>query len=464
MFFNPKRKYKILNKKEIEKIHKISIKILKEIGIQIPDQRFLKFLSQRCNVDFNNKIVKFPEELIDEVIDSIKKTKRKIERPEKIEIKGSVGGSTPNIYDLEKGRRKPLLEDVEKAIRIGNQLDEVGNNGTLFIPMDCFPYHDLWGWACALTRSIKVSSAMILRKESLKPIIEMCEIAGREKPTYQCFISSPLRYPEDALDIAYEAINLGLRVNFGAPMVVLGATGPIDIVGTIALSNAEVISGWILNYLFNQPIYGYSGNPVSMDMRTGCGNYANPLTVIMNAAVPDLCRFYGLVPEGGHLGDTDAPCPGIKAAFERVFTSLISLIVNDTNKISFRIGVLGPAGSCGSLEQMVIDAEIVKTLNKFFQGIEVNKNRLNYDLIKQVGIGGSYIDKEDTVLKMRNILFFPEIFSYTIENIKVYFEIDNAKRKTDQLLKTEKFHPLPSDKEKEIIKIAQNVSKIKKEI
>ncbi|MCM8804353.1 MAG: trimethylamine methyltransferase family protein [Candidatus Omnitrophica bacterium] len=463
MFFNPKEEYKVLNKKEIEKIHHYSVKILSEIGVKIPDERFLKFLSSRCNVDFNNQIVKFPESLIEEVIESIRKEEKKIDIPEKIEIKGSVGGFTPNIYDFEKGRRKPTLEDVEKALRIGNQLDQVSNNSVLFIPMDCFPYHDLWAYAVALTRSIKPSSAPILKKESLKVIVEICDIAGRNRPMYQCFLSSPLRFPEYELDIAYEALKIGLRVNFGTPMTVLGATGPIDIAGTITLCNAETICGWILNYLFSQPIYGYGGNPVSMDMRTGCGNYANPLTVIMNSAIPDLCRFYGLIPEGGHLGDTDSPTPGIKAAVERLFTSLISLIVNDTKKVSFRIGVLGPAGSCGCLEQMVIDAEIVRILNKFFEGIEVDDEKINYKLIKEVGIGGSFLDKEDTILKMRQIMFFPKIFSFEIED-SLNFEIENAKKKTEELLKKEKFHPLTQDKEKEIFKIVKNFTKIDKEI
>lgn len=343
-------------------------------------------------------------------------------------------------------------------------MNEVGNNSVLFIPMDCFPYHDLWAWAVALTRSIKFSSAPILKKESLKIIAEICEIAGREKPTYLCFLSSPLRFPPYELDIAYKALNMGLRVNFGAPMTVLGATGPVDIAGTITLCNAETICGWILNYLFSQPIYGYSGNPVSIDMRTGCGNYANPLSVIMNAAIPDLCRFYGLIPEGGHLGDTDSPVPGIKASFERVFTSLISLIVNDTKKISFRIGVLGPAGSCGCLEQMVIDAEMVRILNKFFEGIEVNDETINYNLIKEVGIGGTFIDKDDTILKMREIMFFPEIFSFKLEKLSPFFEIENARRKTEELLKKEKFHKLSEEKEKEIFKIVSEFTKIKKEI
>lgn len=118
MFFNPKEEYKVLSKKEIEKIHYFSVKILSEIGVKIPDERFLKFLSSRCKVDYDNQIVKFPVDLIEEVIESIRKTERKAEITEKIEIKGSVGGFTPNIYDFEKGRRKPLLEDVEKALRM----------------------------------------------------------------------------------------------------------------------------------------------------------------------------------------------------------------------------------------------------------------------------------------------------------------------------------------------------------
>jgi len=470
MFFSLRKKYKLLSRKEIEKIHRTSLKILTTIGVRIPHKKILEFLSERCQVNFSTGVVKFPLNLIEEVLASIKRSFKKPVFPERLEIKGAVGGFTPAIWDPEKGRRPPSLADAEKALRIGNQLPQVAFNGLLFNPMDCLPYQDIWGWAISLTRSIKPSGCWLLTPDSLKVVYQMCCVAVGEKEFkrkplfgYACFLSSPLRYPEDALEMAWEAFQMGLPVNFGAPMTIPGGTGPIHLAGTLTLSNAETISGWVLNYLFQQPITRYDACPVVMDMRTGCGNYAHPQAVAMNAAVADISRFYGLLPEGGHLGDTDAPLPGIKAAWERVFTSLVSLMVNETGKISFRIGVLGPAGSCGCLEQMIIDAEIAEALNQFFRGIQVDEEKIAYPLIEKVGIGGNYLLLEETIKEMRKELYIPEILSLS-QNSTFGEELNRAREKLNALLKTPCFHPLAADKEKEIFSLAEKFTGMKKSV
>jgi len=58
-------------------------------------------------------------------------------------------------------------------------------------------------------------------------------------------------------------------------------------------------------------------------------------------------------------------------------------------------------GMTMSYEQLLIDAEIVRMINRVIQGIAVNKDTLALDLIKAVGAAGNYLGEKHTMKYMR---------------------------------------------------------------
>jgi trimethylamine--corrinoid protein Co-methyltransferase len=132
----------------------------------------------------------------------------------------------------------------------------------------------------------------------------------------------------------------------------------------------------------------------------------------MSLASRDIYRYLGLEmgPMGGvgHLTTSDACKPGIHAGIEKAYTAALNLLLGAAPYISHG-GMLGPGGLVGSIEQIVIDAEIVSMLDRLSQGFEVNDETLALDAIMEVGFDGTFMAHEHTAAHFRRELWLPRI-------------------------------------------------------
>jgi trimethylamine--corrinoid protein Co-methyltransferase len=62
-----------------------------------------------------------------------------------------------------------------------------------------------------------------------------------------------------------------------------------------------------------------------------------------------------------------------------------------------------------SYEQCVLDDEILGAAFRIVKGFEVNDETIALDLIKKVGIGGSYLGEDHTVENFRSLRWFPKL-------------------------------------------------------
>ena len=63
----------------------------------------------------------------------------------------------------------------------------------------------------------------------------------------------------------------------------------------------------------------------------------------------------------------------------------------------------------GSVEQIVIDAEIISMLDRLVAGMEVNDETLAFDLIMKMGFDGNYMEQPHTAQHFRRELYLPGI-------------------------------------------------------
>ncbi len=73
-------------------------------------------------------------------------------------------------------------------------------------------------------------------------------------------------------------------------------------------------------------------------------------------------------------------------------------------------GIVG-ADQGASLEQLIIDNEWLSYVNRILKGFEVNKETLALEVIKRVGVGGSFLGEQHTLRKMRGELWYPNLFN-----------------------------------------------------
>ena len=99
---------------------------------------------------------------------------------------------------------------------------------------------------------------------------------------------------------------------------------------------------------------------------------------------------------------TDAHIPDAQAGFEKVFTCF-TLALAGLNFVS-GMGLNGTENTL-SLEQLVIDDEIINYTKRMLEGITVTDEKISADLIMKVGPGGSFLAEPHTLQHFKEELW-----------------------------------------------------------
>jgi trimethylamine--corrinoid protein Co-methyltransferase len=86
-------------------------------------------------------------------------------------------------------------------------------------------------------------------------------------------------------------------------------------------------------------------------------------------------------------------------------------------------------GLVASFEKMVVDAEILQTMVKFLEGIEVNDDTLALDAIAEVGPGGHFFGAAHTLARYESAFYAPMVSDWrNYESWRQAGSLDTAKR------------------------------------
>ena len=467
-----------ISQAEMGEIHTAALEILAEVGIGLPHVGLLQRMADNgFPIDPVKQVVFFPAAKVEEAVarwrsrTSATQTDASLggepETTEQPTIIGGLSGSAAIALDVDSGLARPAtVADLEDSIRLSNQLAFVPWASSLFTPQDVPPRtEDLYILEAILRLSSKPGDFHALYAANMPHMLEMHEVAhGAEEARRhsalggRVFISSPLRYPPDALERAQMGLDLGFPPVFGAPMIVMGGTGPVTLAGSFALGTAEALSAAILTEICGgEP--DFEIQPISMDQRTGMGCYADPRTLLAACAKMDIAEYYGFPRASVHVG-LDASCPGIQAATERLFGTMLRLfLARGTPHV--RLGVLGPSGASASLVQAMIDVEVFYMLDAYLQGIQVDGERIALDVIKRVGIGGTYLLEDHTLEHFREEMWAPTLFRRARDRPGKVATDDVPERAREELrrkLAAPDPHPLTEDQERELKKIVRRAA------
>ena len=187
----------------------------------------------------------------------------------------------------------------------------------------------------------------------------------------------------------------------------MGATGPVTVAGTLALTTAEVLFGVVLTQLIKP------GAPVVLkpdtdvfDMRTTQCTYGSPEQNLGKVAMVQMAQFYNL-PVYGLGGGVEGKVPDAEAASEAMMSMLLNGLAGMT--LSQSLGTLS-WGLYGSPEMVVICDDLVHLIKRVLSGITINDDTLAMDVIREVGYGGSFLQHDHTLQHFRQELFFPNLF------------------------------------------------------
>jgi len=192
-------------------------------------------------------------------------------------------------------------------------------------------------------------------------------------------------------------------------MPLLGASTPVTLAGYLVMQTAEVLLCNAMNWALRGQLTGYASGPAMLDMRQMSAAQSGPEALLLFLASMDLQRYYGdPEPLFPYALSTEAKIPDIQAGIEKASSATLALLAG-SRLLSAGVGVLY-MGSGASLAQLVIDYELCRFLERMGRSFEVTKESIGLEMIKRIGIGGSFLSEPHTVRHMRQELFFPQVF------------------------------------------------------
>lgn len=465
-----------LTSDELYEIHCSSLEVLEKIGVRVDEPEALALLDKAgCEVDMERGLVKIPQYLVREAIHKTPNTVTLCGRSKKNDLKFGTGevharisGGVPYIVDIESGEhREGLKTDVSETARVADALDNIdGIMSPLVVPADVPTANiELHAVEQAFNSTSKHVLTEIWSKERIDDVIEMARmVAGGEKelrkrPIISCLTQpvSPLQHGELQTKILVGFAKAGLPLNVRAHPIT-GLSCPITIAAELVMTNAENLSSIVIAELSNPGtpvIYGAASS--TADMRSGL-NLAGAVEIgLLGTGVAQLARFYGL-PSTINSG-IDSPIPDAQAAIDRIMTMLPPILAG-IDDISI---CANESKSTFYYEQLIIDNEILSTIDRLLKGIEVSDDTLAVELINEVGPGGTFLSKRHTLEYYEREHLIPNIFSrvrrgdWEKAGAKVLRE--RARDKARRILKKHEPLPLESNVRRDLASFVKQASK-----
>jgi trimethylamine--corrinoid protein Co-methyltransferase len=469
--------FKFLSDEEVLEIHNTSLKMLSKLGVLVKHEKFLKMLKEAgADVDEGKQLVKLPVYLVEELVD--KAPSGYIMGGRKREYDLYVGdgkayvrsqGGCDHILDLDTGAiREANTNDVINATILQDALENIHWCASFLHPSDEPPMtRDLYQLMLMMENTVKHVVAQPYTTESFKYQVEMAKtIIGNEeefmkRPLISVFVgpTSPLEIDKHNCELIEIAAKNRIPIMpVSAPIA--GATGPVTLAGLAALAHAEIMMVTVLTQLVNPgaPIE-YTPRPNTMDMRTAQALWGAIEYALTSAIGVQLARLIKL-PVCVQCLSTDSKLPDAQACIEKAMQiTLAALMKPDTMTGAGGIDSVKTA----SLEQLVIDNEIIGIAKRIAKGVEVNEETIAYYVVERVKHGGHFLADKHTAKYYFEEHHIPKLFD---RNARGAWEAAGKKDLTiraretaKKILKEYERRPLDEDIRKDLRKIMDEARK-----
>jgi trimethylamine--corrinoid protein Co-methyltransferase len=415
--------YQPLTPAQIEEIHAASLSVLERTGIHVENER-ARAIYQQGGARVDGRRVYLTEEMVGRALEQVPArvllAGRDPEQDVVLEGKrvyAGTGGSPTWILDPGADTvRRATLQDLADLVRL---VDALAHCDFVVVPIhptdvpeDEVPINRFYASWSNTTKHVMGGVGSVAGARQVAEAAAL--IAGgaealRERPIVSAITSwmvSPLHLDTGVTEILIEWCERGLPVALSsAPMA--GSTAPVTLAGSLVQLNAEQLSGVVLTQLVRPGTPVLAGYiPGVADMRTG-GYLGGAIEFgMMQAGAAQLAHFYQ-VPIYCSGGMTDAKVPDAQAGYEKMATFMLAAMAG-CNYIHHAFGMVKNMNSA-SLEQAVIDNEIVGIAMRALRGIDVTEATLATEAIDRVGPGGHYLMDDHTVRFMRSELFYPPL-------------------------------------------------------
>ncbi len=419
---NPYRPVEILSLDQVEAIHRASLRILREIGVEVLGDRALDLLvAAGATVDRASRNARLEDGLTEELVGHApheftlhaRNPARDVVFGGRNLVFGAVGGPA-FVTDLDRGRRPGNFADFQDYVRVIGSLDIVQQEGGGPLEPNDLPvptrHLDMYRSLAVLLD--KTWQSLGAGRVHVDDAIEVhCLIRGIDRdalaaaPSVMTIINSnsPLRLDGPMSDGLIEMALHGQPV-VATPFTLAGAMTPVSLAGALAQQNAEALFMVALAQIARRgaPMI-YGGFTSNVDMRTGSPAFGTPEYVKAAFATGQLARRYGLPWRSSNA--TASSVVDAQAAYESEM-SVWGSIMGGVNLLYQGAGWL-EGGLTASFEKLIVDAEILQMMAEVLVPFDVDEAALGIDAIAEVGPGGHFFGSSHTLERYETAFYRP---------------------------------------------------------
>ena len=424
-FRQPKVRFpptEIVSADELEAIHLTSLRVLKEIGVDVLHEEARRIMKEYgADVHEGSERVRFDADMILELVSHAPSsfTMHARNPAHNLQFGGDAVffaqvASAPNCSDVDGGRRPGNQADFRNFVKLAQMHNVIHCTGGYPVePIDIHPsIRHLECIRDLATLTDKVFHVYSLGRERNVDGIEIARIVrgvSREQlmnePSVFTIINtnSPLKLDIPMMEGIIQMASAGQPVVI-TPFTLSGAMAPVTIAGALVQQNAEALAGIAFAQMVRKgaPV-AYGGFTSNVDMKSGAPAFGTPEYMKAQLVGGQLARRYRIPYRTSNTcaaNQVDA-----QAAYESVF-SLWGAIQSGGNYIKHAAGWLEGGLTC-SYEKMILDIDLLQMVSEFLEPLDLSEDALAFEAIRDVGPGGHFFGTPHTQARYKTAFYSP---------------------------------------------------------
>jgi len=444
---NPYPPLEVLSADQVEAIHRTSLRIVEELGIELMSARARATLrAAGAEVDDATGTVRIDRGLVEQALatapSAFQLTPRNVARQLTLggnHINFGLVAGPPNVHDCERGRRAGNYRDYCDFIRlaqhfnaihlIGNQvcapIDLPANSRHLDAYRANLAYSDLAFHCTAIGAGRALDG---IRMMAIARGITLEQMAASPGVMTIISVNSPRRFDEAMAEGLIAMATHGQPVVI-TPFTLMGAMAPVSLAAALAQQNAEALFGVVLAQAVRPgtPVM-YGAFTSNVDMRSGAPAFGTPENAKANVASGQLARRYRLPYRTSNASASNA------ADAQGVYETEMSLwgaILGHGNLVYHAAG-WQEGGLTASFEKLVLDVEMLQLMMEFLRPIVVDEAELGFEAIRGVQTGGHFFGEPHTMERYEHAFYQPLVSNWqNYENWELAGAKDATTRATE---------------------------------
>jgi trimethylamine--corrinoid protein Co-methyltransferase len=459
----PGYRLRVLSDEQLEVLQSATLEILEEVGIHCPSEKALAiYAAHGAQVDLERRRVRLPLDLVLKALSHAPRYYTMGARQSAFDLRldgtsmycATDGCGTETIDFETRQRRVSCKGDVGRMARVADYMSSIGFYWPIVSAHECgatAPLHEL---DASFNHTVKhVQSETVMGEVTARYAVEMArvvagdEVTLRQRPPLSLLVCciAPLGQDKEGMEAALVFAEAGLPVGF-MTMANTAATAPATPAGTVVVGDAEIVAAMALIQM------AYPGAPTFHSMMPGMmhprtGGY---LSQAWEAELPyavgvELAHRWGVPTLAGVYGP-DAEAPGWEAAQSSAANLLMCALCGAETGSG-----LGLLQGCTVLypEELVLDSDIYHQVRVCAAGLDISREELALDVIKEVGPRGQFLFHRHTRTNLRRRQF-SDITRRLGPQGQFRDPLELAREKTDWILENHQPQPLADEQKREL--------------